>query len=374
MGLFDKKKSTPQRAQTDIGHSASEAASILGTAPPMPVGTQEEDKAARKIQEFWKSGKKKLEKSFTMGAKPKEPSVPVASAHTGFTNAQVNKIDQNYDDFMKTLTSGAQETVKEPVKVVAIAVMSEEQAARKIQGFWRSSQNYPPIALQNRTASEVVLSQEHVHELRKYLPARYRDATKWHLLYGLTQHGVSLHTMFENLQQNEGPVFLGIKTTQGRVFGAFCSEPIHPVKQGDGYYGTGERYAFLPETDSASFLWRVLPSELITDAQGKKQERVRVQIHRATMHNDYFVSTRSDCIVLGGGGKGGNVALYIHSDLLNGYSDASSPTYKLGGVALGDTELLENKAEGEIEGTEDEQASKVSFQISSLEIWGFDLD
>jgi len=92
------------------------------------------------------------------------------------------------------------------------------------------------------------------------------------------------------------------------------------------------------------------------------------------MQNDYFVSTRRDCIVLGGGGPGGNVALYISADLLNGYSDGSSPTYKLGGVALGDADILDSNREGEVDGSAGGSSTKVTFQIATLEIWGFLLD
>jgi len=161
MGLFDKKdKKTVQRATTDISHSASEAAAILGTAPPMPIAADliQEDDAARKIQSWWKNGTKKLEKSFTIGAKPKVVAAPVASSHVGYSNAQVSQIDKSMDDFMKTLGGGEVQAATAVAATAAAAGLTEEQAARKIQTFWRSAQNYPPIDLQNRTALEHVVN------------------------------------------------------------------------------------------------------------------------------------------------------------------------------------------------------------------------
>jgi len=93
-----------------------------------------------------------------------------------------------------------------------------------------------------------------------------------------------------------------------------------------------------------SFLWRALPPSPNPETPDEKQKHpdittlkdgARLQIHPATQENDYFISTQPDCILLGGGGKNGAVALFISGDLYSGYSDGTSPTYELGRIALG---------------------------------------
>jgi hypothetical protein len=131
--------------------------------------------------------------------------------------------------------------------------MSEDKAARTIQRAWRKHETYPELELQKREAAEheEVISKDVASELRRHIPRRLRNSPHWTLLYSLTQHGSSMSTLYNNLMDG-GPVFLSIKTTAGRVFGAFVSEQVKVADDGKGnakakasagYYGTGERWA-----------------------------------------------------------------------------------------------------------------------------------
>lgn len=238
--------------------------------------------------------------------------------------------------------------------------MNEQLAATKIQRTWRKhdASSYPDLELKNRTVEshEAILSKDVAHTLRMHIPRRLRNSPHWTLLYSLTQHGSSMSTLYNNLLES-GPVFLSIKTTKGKVFGAFVSEQIrvdtdskgNVKSKSVGYYGTGERLVILllgvfrlltTSHSPLSFLWRALPPAS-KDSKIHEHPDVTVLkdgtcllVHPATQDNDYFISTQPDCIILGGGGSTGAVALYIGSDLYDGYSDGSSATYNMGGVSL----------------------------------------
>ncbi|KAI9007647.1 TLD-domain-containing protein [Hyaloraphidium curvatum] len=246
--------------------------------------------------------------------------------------------------FEKALAEGPPKFEEEAATASPAPTLTEDQAARKIQRAWRKHETYPELELKERQTDEAIISKEIASELRRHIPRRLRNSPHWTLLYSLTQHGSSMSTLYRNLL-NGGPVFLSIKTTKGKVFGAFVSEQVRVADDGKGnaragktggYYGTGE-----------SFLWRVLPKTATADGSTTEHPEVhtmkdgsRLWLHEASMDNDYFISTQQDCIILGGGGKSGAVALYIAADLFNGYSDGSSPTYNLGGIALGSDEDL----------------------------------
>lgn len=54
-------------------------------------------------------------------------------------------------------------------------------------------------------------------------------------MYSLEQHGASLNTLY-SLTAEGGPCIIAIKSTDGDVFGVFCSESIAIHH---GYYGNG---------------------------------------------------------------------------------------------------------------------------------------
>lgn len=80
-------------------------------------------------------------------------------------------------------------------------------------------------------------------QIRPSLPPRLRVSHKWTLLYSLDQHGISLHTLFANLDRGlrdrDGGFVLVIKSERGEVFGGYCSEALRDGSSGPGSYGGG---------------------------------------------------------------------------------------------------------------------------------------
>lgn len=67
-------------------------------------------------------------------------------------------------------------------------------------------------------------------QIRPFLPPRLRLSSKWTLLYSLDQHGISVHTLFSNLDRGlrdrDGGFVLVVKSERGEIFGAYCSEAL----------------------------------------------------------------------------------------------------------------------------------------------------
>ncbi|KAI9140387.1 TLDc domain-containing protein, partial [Paraphysoderma sedebokerense] len=132
-----------------------------------------------------------------------------------------------------------------------------------------------------------------------------RLSTQLKLIYSMDQHGISLHTVYNNMQDavNGGKVspkgfLIVVQSTEGDLFGAFISDILHPRA---GYYGTGE-----------CFLWKLEPtSSPITPSTW-------------TGKNDYFILSEVGFFAVGGGD--GDFGLYLDSNLEHGHS-ASVPTF-----------------------------------------------
>lgn len=255
---------------------------------------------------------------------------PVAASQPVIV-APKRTVDDDISAFESLLSAPSQPQLQQP----PAPTPEQDKAARKIQRAWRTTHPpLPPLSLLASTSH--FLPHELAHELRKHVPRRLRNSPHWRLLYSLSNDGSSLNTLYSRLLDS-GPVLISLQTTKGRTFGAFISEQIRVSDDGrgnaragksGGYYGTGE-----------SFLWRLLPGSASSVTANheftKLPSGALLQIHPATQENEYFISTQSDCIILGGGGTEGSVALYIGEDLYNGYSDGRSPTFGLGGIALG---------------------------------------
>jgi hypothetical protein len=142
--------------------------------------------------------------------------------------------------------------------------------------------------------------------------------SRWTLIYSLDQHGASLNTLYEQCKQTTGPCLLVIRDNQQRIFGAYLTDTIH---HNSSYYGAGE-----------CFLWT-------------QDEQNHIQIYRWTMKNDYMIYSNQSFIAVGGGE--GQFGLWIHSDMIHGYSEPCA-TFQNPSLAVSN-----------------------SFECIGLEIWGF---
>ncbi|KAJ3040720.1 oxidation resistance protein 1 [Rhizophlyctis rosea] len=166
--------------------------------------------------------------------------------------------------------------------------------------------------------TEQIVTEDLAEKIRFHLPPLLRESTRWHLVYSLDQHGISLNTLYKRAQDDHGPQLLVIRDSKENVFGAFGSEFFH-VRT--GYYGTG-----------ACFLWKQTP-------EGD------VKAWHATGMNDYLMLGEAHFIALGGGE--GHFGLWVAEDLFHGHS---GPCQTFGNEKL---------------------SSTAEFDIIGVELWGF---
>ncbi|KAJ1966931.1 oxidation resistance protein 1 [Dispira parvispora] len=196
----------------------------------------------------------------------------------------------------------------------------------------------PALSLQGRRPdSDVVLTTVMARHLQPVLPVRLRLASTWKLLYSTSQHGISISTLFRQVQK-KGPCILAIRDTEDHVFGAFISEPLQP---NPSYYGSGE-----------CFLWKAIaepPSPMVTGEtvepiSAEDQNLVcedeslagltNVRVFKWSEANEYFVLTEPDFLAFGGGD--GKFGLWLDSEFEQG-SSAYCPTYRNEPLCLSST-------------------------------------
>ncbi|OZJ02988.1 hypothetical protein BZG36_03138 [Bifiguratus adelaidae] len=180
----------------------------------------------------------------------------------------------------------------------------------------------PPTLLGRDPTTDPVIDVNMATQLRPFLPPRFKQASKWKLLYSLDQHGISLTTLYHKAKV-KGPQILAIKDDNDDVFGAFLNESLRPSPT---YYGTGE-----------SFLWKVIGSN----------ENSRVKIYPWTGRNEYMILCDPGFIGVGGGD--GKFGLWLHANLETGHSE-SCQTFN--------NELLSRQPD---------------FTCVELEVWAFEI-
>eukprot|EP00794_Sanderia_malayensis_P012124 gene12124-13376_t len=162
-----------------------------------------------------------------------------------------------------------------------------------------------------------ILSKTQLTTLSRELPSR-TVGHRWNLVYSTAVHGISLKTLYRNTLHLDAPILLVVVDQEGRVFGAFISDP---PKVSEGFYGTGESMLFTFEDDN------------------------RIKVYRWSGTNTFFVKGDSKCLAIGGGD--GLFGLWLDEDLYHGRSH-SCKTF--------DNETL---------------SSKEDFICGGLEAWAF---
>ncbi|KAJ1976750.1 oxidation resistance protein 1 [Dimargaris verticillata] len=181
----------------------------------------------------------------------------------------------------------------------------------------------PDLTLQGRRPdSEIVLTQTLARRLQPSLPVRLRLSSTWKLLYSTSQHGISLATLFRQVEK-KGPLVLAVRDTNDHVFGGFLSEPLKPSPN---YYGSGECFLWkamvnnaplVDEAHTASASSTATASTTVTDYNDAK-------VFKWTGNNDYLILCEPDFIAMGGGT--GKFGLWIDSEFDQGFS-AFCPTF-----------------------------------------------
>ncbi|KAG9013414.1 oxidation resistance protein 1 [Tulasnella sp. JGI-2019a] len=166
-----------------------------------------------------------------------------------------------------------------------------------------------------------VLSQGVADALRLQLPPLPRLAQSWRLLYSTDQHGISISTLYKNVEKTYG-------TGGGCVLAVqeILSDPDPAPPEGDdgvwgkpcfgiwigsgircqegAYYGSGE-----------SFLWKT------TNSPRRRLKADGVKVFKWTAKNDYVALCESEYISFGGGD--GKYGLYVDSSFSDGLSERS---------------------------------------------------
>lgn len=149
------------------------------------------------------------------------------------------------------------------------------------------------------------------------LPTLVRGC-QWILLYSTEKHGISLLTLLRKSADLPGPCLLVTGDMQGAVFGGLLNGPLIPTPKRK-YQGTNETFVF-------------------TTLYGAPR------LFRPTGANRYYYLCMNDLLAFGGGG---NFALCIDGDLLNG---TSGPCQTFGNLCL---------------------AYSPEFSLKNVELWGF---
>ena len=153
----------------------------------------------------------------------------------------------------------------------------------------RAAADAVPLPSLFGTAS--LLSRPLLRELNYLLPSRTVGHDLW-LVYSSFVHGISLRTMYRNMEKCTGPVVFILRDDRQHLFGGVVSCPL---RVSDHYYGTGESFVFRFEASSC-----------------------KVSPYRWTGINTFFVKGDHDSISFGGGN--GKPALWLDGDFYNGSS------------------------------------------------------
>ncbi|ORX90543.1 TLD-domain-containing protein [Basidiobolus meristosporus CBS 931.73] len=136
-------------------------------------------------------------------------------------------------------------------------------------------------------------------KLRTRIPRARRLEPSWKLLYSLDQHGASIHTMYENSRDHQGPVVLAIKDSGSVIFGAYLTEPFQPHP---GFYGNGE-----------SFLWKLANPDDVEP---------EIKVYPRSGENEYYML--SDLSFIAVGSSNGKFGLWLDSQFEEGVTSRCS--------------------------------------------------
>ncbi|GAA6055067.1 hypothetical protein JCM3770_001781 [Rhodotorula araucariae] len=231
-------------------------------------------------------------------------------------------------------------------------------------GFDPTAQPIKLVGL--RPGVQRVLNEDVAEGIRPALPPRLRLSPRWTLLYSLDQHGISLMTLFSNLEHGlrdrDGGFVLVVKSERGEVFGAYVSEALR-----DG--AKEQRGATRWGGDGSCFLWKSTPFPPTDFRLGSS-----VQSFKPTFRNTYYVYATSsssssssllpaaapgESFLAFGGGEDGVFGLYVDGLFERGWT-GTSETYA-------NEPLVDQRLRSADDGGDGGGGAK--FEIVGLECW-----
>lgn len=148
--------------------------------------------------------------------------------------------------------------IDSPLKTISLTTPNEDE---------EKTEFIPAFSENSKIITDTMVFQI-LSKLPKYL--KFRD---WDLIYSTENHGWSLNTFYRNCE-TYGSNILIIKDQSHSVFGAFASQGWVHSKQ---FYGNGECFLFSFGTQET------------------------IKCYFATLDNDYYMSSDSECLIMGGG-------------------------------------------------------------------------
>ncbi|GAA5968917.1 hypothetical protein JCM11641_000781 [Rhodosporidiobolus odoratus] len=240
-----------------------------------------------------------------------------------------------------------------------------------------------------------VLDEDVAEGLRPSLPPRLRVSPRWTLLYSLDQHGISLSTLFSQLDRGlkdrDGGFVLIIRTERGEVCGGYVSEALKkPDRDGMGR-GGAERWV----GDGSCFLFSTAPFPPSDPRLG-----LTTKTYKPTFRNTFFAhaspplsasssSSSSSAhynsysepfsgggagagagFIALGGGNDGNFGLWIDGYLERGWTGrcetfGNEPLIR----GRGRSGPLTRDSQGEEEENGEEDGERGKFEVVGLECW-----
>lgn len=184
--------------------------------------------------------------------------------------------------------------------------------------FEEASDKQSPVKSLNNLTSDSAFITSNLHEfLASSLPNIVKGC-QWVLLYSTLKHGISLRTLIRKSADLSGPCLLIAGDRKGAIFGGLLECPLRPSPKRK-YQGTNQTFVF-------------------TTIYGEPR------LFRPTGVNRYYYMCLNDFLAFGGGG---NYALWMDGELLNGTS-GSCETF--GNMCLAHNE---------------------DFELKNVELWGF---
>ncbi|XP_064638457.1 GTPase-activating protein skywalker-like isoform X2 [Lineus longissimus] len=130
-----------------------------------------------------------------------------------------------------------------------------------------------------------LVSGEQLQAIWQWLPTRM-TVYQPEMLYTTHEHGTSLKTLYSRVEDRE-PTLIVVKTSNGEVFGAYCSADWAERKKIDSlsYFGTGETFVFSLKPERRKFEWVGI---------GKQSRDVPTNAHM-------FMAGNNTVLTIGGG-------------------------------------------------------------------------
>ncbi|XP_061911847.1 TBC1 domain family member 24 [Entelurus aequoreus] len=258
-------------------------------------------------------------------------------------------------------------------KEITLLQLTNEKSLQQKGITVKQKRNNVQLALNPETFSSEIVSAKEMRDIWSWIPERFALCQP-QLLFTTSTHGCSLSRFYSHCEGYE-PTLLLIRTTDGDVCGAFLSTDWEERKRGGNklsFFGTGECFVFRLKPEMERYEWVVIRHpELASAVKNQSHEDTGASegqnsdsnilpqpekplgelspflsarhFNLNSKNTSMFMAGNFDSIIVGGGE--GN-ALYIDSELNHG---------RTGRCTTFDNPPL----------------CAESFQVSLLEVWGF---